>query len=278
MRIQCIAALLAVILLALPGVILAQSPRAEVASAWKDNPWVDKIKKRGVLKVGFDTFVPWAMKNKKGDYEGFEIEVAQALAYDLGVAAEFVPTAWEGIIPALLTAKFDVIIGGLGITEERRQKVAFTDPYEFSGIGIAASLISAPGLSSLEDFNKKNIVVAVKGGTTAAIAAKDILPEATIQAFDTEGQTSQELMSGRAQALMAGAPFPADLAARNPDRIYVPISGTLTKEPIGMALHPREAEALPALNAWIKSRQAGGWLSDRWSYWFETLDWEPEVR
>jgi len=273
---KSIAALVAVLLLALPGAVRAQSPTPEAAQAWQNNPWVDKIKERGVLKVGFDTFVPWAMKNKKGDYVGFEIEVAKALAEDLGVAAEFVPTAWDGIIPALLTSKFDVIIGGMGITEERRQRVAFTDPYEFSGIGIAASRVSAPGLSSLSDFNKKNIVVAVKGGTTAAIAAKELLPEATIEAFDTEGQTMQELLSGRAQAILAAAPFPADLAARNPDRIYVPISGTLTKEPIGMAL--RDTEALPALNAWIESRQTSGWLSDRWSYWFETLDWEPEVR
>ena len=276
MKLKSIATLAAVFLLALPGVVRAQSPASEAAQAWQNNPWVARIKERGVLKVGFDTFVPWAMKNKKGDYVGFEIEVAKALAEDLGVAAEFVPTAWDGIIPALLTSKFDVIIGGMGITEERRQRVAFTDPYEFSGIGIAASRVSAPGLSSLSDFNKKNIVVAVKGGTTAAIAARELLPEATIEAFDTEGQTMQELLSGRAQAILAAAPFPADLAARNPDRIYVPISGTLTKEPIGMAL--RDTEALPALNAWIESRQASGWLSDRWSYWFETLDWEPEVR
>ena len=278
MRIKSIAALIAVLLLALPGAGRAQSPAPEAAPAWQNNPWTIKIKERGTLKIGFDTFVPWAMKNKKGDFTGFEIEVAQALADDLGVKAEFVPTAWDGIIPALLTSKFDVIIGGMGITEERRQRVAFTEPYEFSGIGIAASLTSAPGLSSLKDFNKKNIVAVVKGGTTAAIAARELLPEATIEAFDTEGQTSLELLSGRAHVLLAGAPFPADLAARNPDRIYVPIAGTLTKEPIGMALHPRNAEALPALNAWIESRQAGGWLSERWSYWFETLDWEPEVR
>ena len=278
MRLKNIATLVAVFLLALPGAVRAQSPASETAWAWPDNPWVDKIKERGALKIGFDTFVPWAMKNKKGDYVGFELEVAQALADDLGVTAEFVPTAWDGIIPALLTAKFDVIIGGMGITEERRQRVAFTDPYEFSGIGIAASRISAPGLSYLEDFNKKSIVVAVKGGTTAALTARVLLPKATLEAFDTEGQTMQELLSGRAQALLAGAPFPADLAARYPDRIYVPIPGTLTKEPVGMALNPRDTDALPALNAWIESRQACGWLNDRWSYWFETLDWEPEVR
>ena len=60
------------------------------------------IQKRGTLKVGMSTFVPWAMRDKKGDLIGFEIDVATKLAKDMGVEVEFVPTAWSGIIPALL--------------------------------------------------------------------------------------------------------------------------------------------------------------------------------
>ena len=60
------------------------------------------IQKRGTLKVGMSTFVPWAMRDKKGELIGFEIDVATKLAKDMGVEVEFVPTAWSGIIPALL--------------------------------------------------------------------------------------------------------------------------------------------------------------------------------
>ena len=76
---------------------------------------VEKIVKNGVLRVGMDTFQPWAMKDKTGTFIGFEIDVATRLAEDMGVKVEFLPTAWSGIIPALLTGKFDVIIGGMGI-------------------------------------------------------------------------------------------------------------------------------------------------------------------
>lgn len=68
-------------------------------------PNVDQIKERGTLRVGMSTFVPWAMRNKQGELIGFEIDVAKRLAQDSGLKVEFVPTAWDGIIPALLAKK-----------------------------------------------------------------------------------------------------------------------------------------------------------------------------
>ena len=84
------------------------------------------IQKRGTLKVGMSTFVPWAMRDKQGGLIGFEIDVATKLAADMGVEVEFVPTAWSGIIPSLLAKKFDVIIGGMSITAQRNLTVNFT--------------------------------------------------------------------------------------------------------------------------------------------------------
>ena len=74
---------------------------------------LDQIKQRGTIRVGLSTFVPWAMRNKQGDLIGFEIDVARRLASDAGLEIEFVPTAWDGIIPGLLAGKFDVIIAGM---------------------------------------------------------------------------------------------------------------------------------------------------------------------
>jgi len=273
--------LLIVISLAAPAAFAQTSPppvNENDARLLADNPWVKRIKTNGVLRVGFDIFRPWAMQAKDDKYIGFEMQVAEALAADMGVKVEFVPTAWDGIIPALLTGRFDIIIGGIGITEERAKRVAFTEPYEFSGMGIAASKISAPGLTTLDEFNQKDMIVVAKSGTTAALAAKELLPQATLKTFDHEDQTAQELRSGKAQALISSAPYPSELALKNPNEIYVPVSGTLTREPCGMALNPRDKDALPGLNAWIAARFASGWLEKTWSYWFETLDWEPQLK
>ncbi|MDP3429730.1 MAG: transporter substrate-binding domain-containing protein, partial [Desulfomicrobium sp.] len=132
-----------------------------------DKSVLDQVLERGVLRVGFDTFVPWAMKDKNGEYIGFEIDVARRVAADMGVEVEFVPTKWSGIIPALLTGKFDVIIGGMGIQPGRNLKVNFSAPYEFSGMSMVASNAAAPGLSTLDDFNKPEIVLSAKTGATS---------------------------------------------------------------------------------------------------------------
>ncbi len=101
------------------------------------------------------TFVPWAMKDKTGKLVGFEIDVATQLAKDMGVEVEFVPTSWSGIIPALLTGKFDVIIGGMGITPKRNLKVNFSNPYDYTGMSLIAHKKKAAGFKTLDDFNKK---------------------------------------------------------------------------------------------------------------------------
>ncbi|NNF45487.1 MAG: transporter substrate-binding domain-containing protein [Desulfofustis sp.] len=238
---------------------------------------IEQILKRGVLKVGMDTFQPWAMKDKNGNFIGFEIDVARRLADDMGVKVEFVPTAWSGIIPALLTGKFDVIIGGMGILPKRALKVNFTRPYDYSGMSIVAHKELAAGFSSLGDFNKKDVQIAVKLGTTAVIAAKKYLPEATLRMFENETQTYQELRNGKVHAVVGSAPRPAYEALQYDDSLFLPIKGNFTKEPIGFALRKGDPDALAFFNSWITGVDLEGWLNERHEYWFETRDWADQV-
>ena len=115
------------------------------------------IQKRGTLKVGMSTFVPWAMRDKQGDLIGFEIDVATKVAEDMGVEVEFVPTAWSGIIPSLLAKKFDVIIGGMSITPQRNLTVNFTTPYAHSGQMMAANKKLAANFTTMEDYNQSSV-------------------------------------------------------------------------------------------------------------------------
>ena len=122
------------------------------AQAQQDN-LIDTIKKRGKLQVGFASFVPWAMRDKQGNWVGFEIDVSNKVAQDLGVRLELIPTAWDAIIPSLIAGKFDVIIGGLTITPQRQEQVDFTTPYSTSGQGVAASKQLAANLKWPEGYN-----------------------------------------------------------------------------------------------------------------------------
>jgi len=239
---------------------------------------IEKIQKQGVLRVGMSTFVPWAMKDKKGNLVGFEIDVAKKLAKDMGVKAEFVPTAWSGIIPALLTGKFDVIIGGMGITPERNLKVNFTMPYEFSGMSMVAHKKKAAGFSSIEDFNKKEITIAVRMGTTAEQAARKFMPKAQFKLFENESQALQELNLGRVHGVVSSAPMPAFHALKFPGKLFVPIKENFTKEPIGFAIRKGDYDALNFFNNWILINHASGFLKERQAYWFETKEWESLVQ
>ncbi len=239
---------------------------------------LEKVLERGVLKVGMSTFLPWAMKNKEGELIGFEIDVARRLAKDMGVEVQFVPTKWSGIIPALLTGKFDVIIGGMGIRPDRNIKVNFTIPYEHSGMSLVASKQKAKGFDSLEDFNKKNVTLAARLGTTAADAAKKHMPRAKLKLFDEEAQAIQELLNGRVHAVVASAPMPSFQAIQHQNRLFVPLEDTFTKEPIGFAVRKGDVDTLNYFNNWIRVRKAEGWLQERKEYWFGTKKWEDQIR
>ncbi len=239
---------------------------------------INQIVKRGVLRVGMSTFVPWAMKDKTGKWIGYEIEVATRLAEDMGVKAEFVPTKWSGIIPALLTGKFDVIIGSMGLRTQRALKVNFSLPYEYSGMSMAAHKELAKGFSSLEDFNRPDVTISARLGTTAEVAARKFMPKAKLRLFDDNSQVYQELINGKVHAAIGSAPRPLFQVAKYPDKLFLPIKGTFTKEPIGFAMRKGDPDALNFFNTWITIVEAEGWLKDRQHYWFETTDWQSQVQ
>jgi len=234
---------------------------------------LEQIMKRGVLRVGMDTFVPWAMKDKTGKFVGFEIDVARKLAEDMGVKVEFVPTKWAGIIPALLTGKFDVLIGGMGIRTKRALKVNFTIPYDYSGMSMVASKKKAAGFNSLDDFNKPDVELAIKIGTTAVMAAKKFMPKAKRRLFEDEAQAYQELRNGNVAAVVASSPGPAFRAARYPETLFMPMRDNFTKEPIAFALRKGDFDTLAFFNSWIRTKRDQGWLQEKHHYWFGTRDW-----
>ncbi|GFM32165.1 transporter substrate-binding domain-containing protein [Desulfovibrio subterraneus] len=244
----------------------------------RDASVISKVIERGTLRVGFSTFVPWAMNDKTGKFIGFEVDVMTQLAKDLGVEIEFVPTNWSGIIPSLLSDKFDVIIGGMSVTTERNLKVNFTIPYDTTGMALVANKTTAKGFSSLADFNKEDVIIVARIGSTPATAAKTFFPKATLRLFEKETQCLQELLSGRVHAFVASAPLPAHSAVEHADKLFLPVEGTFTKEPVAFAVRKGDPDTLNVLNNWIRQKEAQGWLAERKHYWFETLDWAARLK
>lgn len=239
---------------------------------------IEQVQKRGVLRVGMSTFVPWAMKDKTGKLIGFEIDVATRLAQDMGVTVEFVPTKWSGIIPALSTGKFDVIIGGMGILPSRNLKVNFSIPYDYTGMSMVAHKKVAAGFNGLQDFNRSDVVIAARLGSTAVTASKKYLPKAQLRLFDDESQAYQELLNGRVHAVVGSAPTPAFQALKYPEKMFLPLDTTFTKEPIGFAVRKGDLDTLNYFDNWIGYVGSEGWLKERKNYWFSTKDWEKMIK
>ena len=239
---------------------------------------LELVLKRGALRVGMSTFVPWAMRDKTGKLIGFEIDVATRLANDLGVKVEFVPTKWDGIIPALLSGKFDVIIGGMGIRPDRNLKVNFSIPYDYTGMSLVANKVLAADFRRLKDFNRPDVYIAARLGSTAVTAAKKFMPKAQLRMFDDESQAYQELLNGRVHAVVGSAPMPRFQAIKYPEKLFLPLKTDFTREPIGFAIRKGDFDTLNTLNNWIRVVEAEGWLRERKYYWFETKDWEDMLR
>jgi polar amino acid transport system substrate-binding protein len=233
---------------------------------------IEQIAKRGVIKVGMDIFVPWAMKDKKGDLIGFEIDIAKKLAEDMGVKVEFVPTKWSGIIPALITGKFDVLIGGMTVTTKRNQKINFTRPYYYTEQGLMAHKKKAAGFK-VSDFNRPNVTIAARLGSTAAIAAKQRFPKAQIRLFDDEPAAVQELLNGNVHAMVSAQPLPSSTALDYPKTVFV-YDEVMMHEAIGIGVRKGDPDTLNLINNWIEINRNNGWIQSKYKYWFKSKVWK----
>ena len=238
---------------------------------------IDEVVKRGSLRVGMSSFRPWVMRNKQGDFVGFEIDVARALAEDLDVELELVPTKWDGIIPALITGKFDLIIGGMSINAQRSLKVNFSIPYANSGLEVVANRAGLPDIDSLEQLNSSDVIVAMRRGISGADPVRRLLPDAQLRFFDDEASCRQEVINGNAHAWISSVPAPSDAAAEHPDILYMPLEDTFVQSAEGIGVRRGDWDSLAFLNGWIAARKASGWLRERHRYWFRSRDWAEDV-
>lgn len=251
---------------------------AAPARAKDSSSTIEDVAKRGTLRVGFSSFVPWAMQDKEGQYIGFEIDVATRLAQDLGVKLQLVPTNWDGIIPALLSGKFDVIIGSMAITPERALSVNFTVPYDTAYIDATLNKAKAGDIKSLADLNTPDHVIAVRTGTTAAQAAQTLLPQATIRMFNDEAPAVEEVLSGRAHAFFSSAPLPAMETLKHPDQLTQNFELKVFSKPVAFAVRKGDLDTLNVFDGWIRVVEEEGWLQNRRDYWFKSNEWESRIQ
>ena len=247
------------------------------AAAQESGPAIEQIRKRGVMRVGVSTFVPWVMRDKNGELIGYEVDVANRLGKDLGVKVEFVPTAWDGIIPALQAGRFDLIIGGMTPTPPRMQSIDFTNPYSYTGIGLVANSRIAGGRKSAADFDAPDVIIAMRRGVAAVADVQKQMPKAQIVFFDDDAQAQLEVVNGKAHAFVASEPKPTFAYLDNRTVLYKPFDTFLADSFEAMGMRKGDPQTQQVLNEWIAERFKDGFLKERRTYWFATRDWADKL-
>jgi polar amino acid transport system substrate-binding protein len=193
----------------------------------------------------------------------------------MGVKIEFVPTEWSGIIPALLTGKFDVIIGGMGYRTVRAMKVNFTVPYNSPKTELAINKKTMPGITSLEEINKEDTIISVRMGSIPAMRAKENFPKAKLHQFDDNALVIQDVLNGNAHLALAPGPSPAIWEADYPKVIYRLYGEKFNLDPdVGtscIAVRKGDPDSIFFFNSWIISNKR--FLKERNRYWFSSTDW-----
>lgn len=252
--------------------IFAGAAGAADQDLW-DKSTLNAIVKRGELRVGLETgYIPFEMRDKRGDIIGFDVDIARLMARSMGVKVRFVNTQWDGIIPALLTDKFDILMSGMTITPERNLQVNFADPYITVGQTILINRKLVDKIHSYEDLNDPKYIVATKLGVTGEIAAHRYIGKSTIKTFESEADGAQEVRNGRADAFVYDLPFNAIYAAQYPDTL-VHLKEPFTHEPIGWAVRKGDPDFLNWLDHFLAQMRNDGTYDALYKKWFEGTAW-----
>lgn len=239
---------------------------------------LQNISKSGELRVCFDAgYMPFEMKAKNGEFIGFDIDLGQMLAKAIDVKFTPVNTSWDGIIPALLTNKCDVIMGGMTITAKRNMQVNFTQPYVVIGQSILLNSKLAGTVTSYRDLNDAKYTIATKIGTTGIVAAERFLPNAKQNKFETTADAALEVSNGKADAFVYDLPFNAIYAAQNKGQV-VHLDQPFTFEPLGFAVRQGDADFLNFLNNYLNQIKGDGTYDRIYNKWFKSASWLSKVQ
>jgi len=235
---------------------------------------LEQITKSGQLRVGFEAgYLPFEMADKKGRFIGFDIDMAKEMAKAMGVKFVPVNTAWDGIIPALITKKFDIIISGMTATQERNLKINFADPYIIVGQTILLNTKNAGKVKSYKDLNNPKYTVCSKLGTTGEQAIKRLIPKAKYKSFESESEAALEVLNGKADATIYDLPFCATFMAQQGAGKLIFLDEPFTFEPLAWAIRKGDPDFMNWLNNFLRQVKNDGRYAKIYDKWIRSTAW-----
>ena len=228
------------------------SALADDINLWKKST-LNKILERNELIVGMNPeYMPFNMKDKKGRIIGYDVDMAKNMAKAMGVKLKIVSTSWDGIIAGLLTSKYDIIMSGMTITQERNLKINFSDPYVVVGQTMMVHKSIAGKIKNVKDLDKPEYTIVTKLGTTGEIATRKFFKKAKIVTFDGEADAAIEVLNGRASAMVYDKTYNLLFMSDKGSKTLVHFDTPLTYEPFGWAHRKGDPDFTNWLNAYLR--------------------------
>jgi cystine transport system substrate-binding protein len=215
---------------------------------------LDAIKAAGVFKIGTEgTYAPFTYHDASGKLVGFDVEIGEEIAKRLGVKPQFVEGKWDGLIAGLDVKRYDVVINQVGITEERKAKFDFSDPY----IASRAALIVREDNADIKGFADLS---GKKAAQSLTSNYGKMAEEAGAQLVGTDGfdQSIALVVQGRADATINDSLSFLDFKKKQPN---APVKIAATEDEAsysGVIVRKGDLELVAAINQALKDIKADG--------------------
>lgn len=173
-----------------------------------------RIRAKGEIVVAMEgTWAPWTYHDEAGDLVGYDVEVARGIAEKLGVSVRFEEGEFNGLLAGLEAGRYDIMVNGMDIDEERQEKFDFTDPYAYGHVAVIVRGDNA-AIQTMEDLAGKHTANTITS-TYAKIAEQY---GAEVTGVDDLNQTFELLLSGRIDATLNAELTYYDYMKAHPDR------------------------------------------------------------
>ena len=237
---------------------------------------LDEISKRGVLRVACQTQgAPFSFVGKNGERTGSSIEICEMIAKEMGVKIKFLNYDWDGLIPAMLSKKADMLAADMTPTLKRAMKIAFPDPYMYTGSVVFVKKDSP--LKTLKDVQKPGTKLAVLLGSTGENDAKKAFPKAKLKTYKGGGPILiNAVVAGHTDAGVNDASAVRGQAASYPPGSIRILDGQLSKSPLAFAVRYDSPDLLRWLDLFFLHIKLDGRLDANLDYWVNSLDWKKD--
>jgi polar amino acid transport system substrate-binding protein len=237
---------------------------------------LDEIAKRGELRVACQTQgAPFSFIDKNGERTGSSVELCKLIAKEMGVKIKFLNYDWDGLIPALLSKKADMLAADMTPTLKRAMKIAFAEPYMYTGSVVFVKQDSP--IKTIEDVKKQGVKLAVLLGSTGENDAKNAFPEAELKTYKGGGPLLiNAVLSGHTDAgVNDNSAVTGQTASFPPNSIRI-LEGQLSRSPLAFAVRYDSPDLLRWLDLFFLHTSLDGRLDENLDYWVNSLDWKED--